>query len=91
MVLTVTSRESKPDVTVIELRGRVTLGRESGQVQDAVRKAMEGGARKFVIDLDGVSYIDSTGIGIIAPFFLVLQSRQSLSFTNRCPSSPPPS
>jgi anti-sigma B factor antagonist len=69
MVLTVTSRESKPDVTVIELRGRVTLGRESGQVQDAVRKAMEGGARKFVIDLDGVSYIDSTGIGIIASCF----------------------
>jgi anti-sigma B factor antagonist len=69
MVLSVTSRECKPDVTVIELSGRVTLGRESGQVEAAVMKAIEDGARKLVIDLDAVSYIDSTGIGIIASCF----------------------
>jgi anti-sigma B factor antagonist len=68
-VIAVTSRQCKPDITVIELRGRVTIGRESGQVEAAVMKAIEGGARKLVVDLDGVSYIDSTGIGIIAACF----------------------
>ena len=68
-VLTVTSRQCEPDITVIGLNGRVTLGRESGQLEAAVTKAMESGARKLVIDLNEVSYIDSTGIGIIAYCF----------------------
>jgi anti-sigma B factor antagonist len=68
-VLTVTSRQCEPDITIIGLSGRVTLGRESGQLEAAVTKAMDSGARKLVIDLNGVSYIDSTGIGIIAYCF----------------------
>lgn len=69
MSLTVTSRECEPDITVIGLSGRVTLGRESGQVESAVMKALERGARKLVLDLSDVSYIDSTGIGIVAYCF----------------------
>jgi anti-sigma B factor antagonist len=68
-VITVTSRQCKPDISVIELSGRITLGRESGQVEAAVMKAIEAGARKLVIDLNGVSYIDSTGIGMVASCF----------------------
>ena len=68
-MLTVTSRQCEPDIIVIGLNGRVTLGRESGQLEASVTKAMESGARKLVIDLGEVSYIDSTGIGIIAYCF----------------------
>jgi anti-sigma B factor antagonist len=69
MVLSLTTRKCAPDITVIEIGGRITLGRESGQIEGAVLKALNEGALKLVIDLAQVSYIDSTGIGIIAYCF----------------------
>jgi len=54
---------------VIEIAGRITLGRESGQIELAVVKALAEGARKIVIDLGQVAWIDSTGIGIVAYCF----------------------
>ncbi len=69
MALTLTTRSVAPDITVIELDGRITLGKESSQIEAVVLKALNEGARKLIIDLSGVSYLDSTGIGIIAYCF----------------------
>jgi len=69
MALTLTTRTVAPDVTVIELDGRITLGKESSQIESFVLKALNSGGRKLVIDLSRVGYIDSTGIGIIAYCF----------------------
>jgi anti-sigma B factor antagonist len=69
MVLSLTTRTIEPDVIVVELTGRITLGRESSQIEAQVVKLLQGGARKLVIDLAKVDYVDSTGIGIIAYCF----------------------
>jgi anti-sigma B factor antagonist len=69
MALSLTTRKCEPDITVIEIGGRITLGRESGQIEAAVLKALNEGAQKLVLDLAHVSYLDSTGIGIIAYCF----------------------
>ena len=69
MVLNLTTRKCEPDITVIEIGGRITLGREGSQIEAAVLKALKEGSRKLVIDLSQVTYIDSTGIGIIAYCF----------------------
>jgi anti-anti-sigma factor len=69
MVLSLATQKRDPDTTVIEIAGRITLGRESGQIEVAVVKALEEGARKIVVDLGQVSWIDSTGIGIVAYCF----------------------
>ena len=69
MVLSLTTRTCEPGITVIEISGRITLGRESGQIEAAVLKALNEGVHKLVIDMSGVTYIDSTGIGIIAYCF----------------------
>ena len=69
MALTLTTRTVQPDITVIELNGRVTLGKDSSQIEAFVLKALNEGSRKIVIDLAGLSYIDSSGIGIIAYCF----------------------
>src|SRR5579863_1123362 len=69
MVLSLATQKRDPDTTVIEIAGRITLGRESGQIEVAVLKALHEGARKIVIDLGQVSWIDSTGIGIVAYCF----------------------
>jgi anti-sigma B factor antagonist len=69
MVLSLTTRNYGKDVSVIELAGRITLGRESGQIETVVLKMLDQGVMKFVIDLSKVDYIDSTGIGRIAYSF----------------------
>jgi anti-sigma B factor antagonist len=69
MVLSIKIRTCEPGIMVIELGGRITLGRESGQIEAAVLKALSDGVQKLVIDLEHVAYIDSTGIGVIAYCF----------------------
>jgi anti-sigma B factor antagonist len=69
MLLSVTTRTCEPAITVIELSGRITLGRESGQIEAAILKALNEGSQRIVVDMSGVTYIDSTGIGIIAYCF----------------------
>ena len=65
MTLSLTTRKFGADIVVLELSGRITLGRESGQIEAIV----DEGARKIVMDLSKVDYIDSTGIGKIAYCF----------------------
>jgi anti-sigma B factor antagonist len=69
MMLSLTTRRHDPDIIVVELAGRLTLGRASGQIETSVQKILGEGARKVVLDLSKVDYIDSTGIGKIAYVF----------------------
>jgi anti-sigma B factor antagonist len=69
MTLSLTTRKHGANIVVVELAGRITLGRESGQIEARMMKLLDEGARKIVIDLSKVDYIDSTGIGKIAYCF----------------------
>src|SRR5437879_6336546 len=69
MILSLTTRKNEPDIIVVELVGRITLGRESSQIEIQIVKLLNEGVRKLVMDLARVDYIDSTGIGIIAYCF----------------------
>src|ERR1700722_10360521 len=69
MTLSLTTRKHGADIVVVELAGRITLGRESGQIEANILKLLGEGTRKIVIDLSKVDYIDSTGIGKIAYCF----------------------
>jgi anti-sigma B factor antagonist len=69
MALSITTRKYENDISIVELAGRMTLGRESGQLETTVVKLLGEGVKKFVIDLSKVDYVDSTGIGRIAYCF----------------------
>jgi anti-sigma B factor antagonist len=64
-MLEIQTKELDPDVVVLEIKGRITIGRDSQQLEWAVAKLLEEGKKKVVLDLGGVTHIDSTGIGII--------------------------
>jgi anti-anti-sigma factor len=71
--LEITRTATSSGVVVIALTGRFVLGPEGGELDAAVRTALAEGARKFVIDLGGISHIDSTGVGrCIAALNLVM-------------------
>ena len=69
MNLSLSTRKHGADVVVVELEGRITLGRDSSQIETNVVRLLDEGARKIVIDMSKVDYIDSTGIGKIAYSF----------------------
>jgi anti-sigma B factor antagonist len=54
-----------PDVVVVQISGRITLGFECQDVELAVEDLVRDQKKKVVFDLGGLTYIDSTGIGII--------------------------
>ena len=63
------------DVTVLDLRGEVRIGEGSIALRDAIRNLAAAGKKKLLLNLAGVSYIDSSGIGeLIANYTTV--SRQ---------------
>lgn len=69
MLLTIKTRTAEPDILVVEIEGRILLGRECTHVEDTIVKAIDEGARNIVVDLAGVRQIDSSGLGIITLCF----------------------
>lgn len=51
------------DVVILELHGRVTIGEGSVQLRDAVSNLLNNNRQKIILNLEGVSYVDSSGIG----------------------------
>ena len=62
MALTIASREVG-GVSVLDLKGKITLGDGSVQVRDAIRGLVGKGKKSILLNLGGVSYIDSSGLG----------------------------
>jgi anti-sigma B factor antagonist len=66
MLLDIQQRRIPPDIAVMELTGKLALGRESQRIETLVDELIAGGGRKAIIDLTKVDYIDSAGIGLLA-------------------------
>jgi len=64
-MLEIQTKQVQPDIVVLEIKGRITLGGDSKQLEWTVDKLVNEGQKKVILDLAGVTNIDSTGIGII--------------------------
>ncbi|HTG87704.1 MAG TPA: STAS domain-containing protein [Pyrinomonadaceae bacterium] len=51
------------DVTVLDMDGKITIGEGSVTLRTSVRRLLEEGKKRILLNLAGVSYIDSSGIG----------------------------
>src|ERR1700756_5972381 len=49
-------------IDLLEVRGRLTIGEPSEQLNEALQSIVRNGGRKVVINLNGVPQIDSSGI-----------------------------
>ena len=64
MSLEIQQREREA-VNVLDLKGRITMGNEAGALREAVSALNASGKRSIVLNLAGVDYIDSTGLGAL--------------------------
>jgi anti-sigma B factor antagonist len=60
--MTIASREVG-GISVLDLKGKITLGEGSVQVRDAIRGLVGKGKKSILLNLGDVSYIDSSGLG----------------------------
>jgi anti-sigma B factor antagonist len=51
------------DVALVDLDGRITLGESTGLLRDNLRQLLGQGAKKIILNLAGVTYVDSAGLG----------------------------
>ena len=58
-------QELKGDVLIITLSGKVIGGPELVEVKDVFQKAVEKDRKKVLLDLGKVSWMDSSGLGVI--------------------------
>ncbi len=64
-MLEIQTKHVQADIVVLELKGRITIGRDCKELEWAVEKLVGEGRKKVIFDLSGVTTVDSTGIGII--------------------------
>ena len=63
------------DVTVLDLKGKMTLGEGDELLKDKINSLLAGGKKKLILNLEGVPYIDSAGLGEIVRTYTTV-SRQ---------------
>ena len=51
------------DVTIVDLDGHITFGESSKLLRETMRDLITGGARKILLNLAEVGFIDSGGLG----------------------------
>lgn len=71
------------DVTILDMSGAVRIGEGSVALRDAIRGLSESGKKKILLNLAGVSYVDSSGIGeLIANYTTVSRQGGQLKLLN---------
>lgn len=60
---------------VIKPKGKVTIGDGDVKLREAVHEALNAGNRKLVVNLSGVSTMDSSGIGEMVSAYTTVTNR----------------
>ncbi|MEW6361028.1 MAG: STAS domain-containing protein [Pyrinomonadaceae bacterium] len=80
--LTISERQAG-DVTILDLEGKVTIGEGSVALRNAIRRLLGEGKNKILLNLAGVGYIDSSGIGeLVSSFTAVNKEGGTLKLLN---------
>ncbi len=61
-------------VTVIDMDGRITLSEGSDLLRELIRENLDAGHKKIVMNMSGISYIDSTGLGELVSGYRQIKS-----------------
>ena len=70
--LNITERRNG-SVTVLDLRGNIRLGEGNIELHNILRFLVEKGERRILLNLENVTYIDSSGLGELVAGYTTLQ------------------
>ena len=64
------------DVRIIELAGKITIGTGDVKMRELISTALEDGKSNLILDLGGVTAIDSSGIGEMVACYTTVTKRE---------------
>lgn len=71
------------DVTILDMSGEVRIGEGAVALRDSIRNLADQGKQKVLLNLAGVKYMDSTGVGeLIANYTTVKRQGGQLKLLN---------
>lgn len=71
------------DVTILDLKGKMTLGEGDELLKDKINSLLAAGRKKLLLNLEGVPYIDSAGLGeVVRTYTTVSRQGGSLKLLN---------
>ncbi len=62
------------DITILDMDGKITIGEGSVALRSAIRRLLEEGKKKILLNLGGVGYIDSSGIGELVSSYTAISN-----------------
>ena len=65
MILTINRKQFDPDITVLEMNGRIVMGNDAKTVEWKVDELVKEGCKNLIFDLADVTVLDSTGVGVL--------------------------
>ena len=69
-----TSRTAN-NVEIIKLEGKITIGAGDSQLREVIGNALTGGKTNLLLDMSGVTTIDSSGIGELVGSYTTVTNR----------------
>ena len=71
------------DVTILDLKGKMTLGEGDELLKDKINSLIHQGQKNLLLNLEGVPYIDSAGLGeVVRTYTTVSRQGGSLKLLN---------
>jgi len=71
------------DVTVLDLKGKMTLGEGDELLKDKINSLLASGKKKLLLNLEAVPYIDSAGLAeVVRTYTTVSRQGGSLKLIN---------
>ena len=72
MGLTLNTRQGAGHI-VVEASGQISAGESCVRFQEYLKRLMSGGGSSFVIDMAGISYMDSAGLGALLSIYATIR------------------
>ena len=66
------------DVAIIAVSGKLMGGPESDALRNEVKNLIDDGSKKFVVNLKGVPWINSTGLGALMAVYTSIQRSEGV-------------
>ncbi len=66
-------KREKEGIVILDLRGRLVVGQPAGHLRENLTAELGAGAKRVILNLESVDYIDSTGLGSMVICYTNLQ------------------
>ena len=66
-------QEEKDDVTILRLSGKLVGGPTAEKFQETIKALVAQGKNNVLVDMGGVSWVNSTGLGILIASYTTLR------------------